>query len=496
MTKSDPLDLLFEEINALHRAAGEPSYERIKAYANIDGRRISTSSMSNLAKRTTKPRLDTVLGFVTGCEGYASSRRTELPAGVCHPARWTKMVEAAAGKSGTGGDAAAGSQPSLGENFLSQLAWGKVHQLISTLPSPVGEDHVRRLLWAAVDDIGPLAFEGPCRLESVLRALDTGFVPAGSLSPALVLLEYLAATQHVAVRQRIRLLVDELAASTGVPVSEVNQIRTRAAEPFAEVDPVSLFVKVDGDSELGYHVTAWLYRPDKPLTFKYEADGCYSVAQLRVAVEALIAAIAPIARGISLTQLQFEFALPWNLLAHAVEQWRLSDGRPIGTVSRVVVRSVDRMQDPWAAAQWQRRSRLLPRCDLGAEELVVEGTVGQGNYDLREQTVCLAAHGPYLAPLNWQDDDPLLAAIKDGLPSALWYRDGGDRHQLVDLVYDTVMKGGPVLLPAALQRFRSAHRSGAASASSICLLFDDFYQQPEPLAGLSWPSRGAEGEDA
>jgi hypothetical protein len=305
----------------------------------------------------------------------------------------------------------------------------------------------------------------------------------------LVLLEYFAAAQDDAVRQKIQRLVDELGESTGASVSEVIRIRERAAAPVSDDVPVSVFVKAEGTGDPGYRLTAWLYRSDKPLTFKYEADGCFSASQLRTAVEDLIAEVAPLARGLPLEQLQFEFALPWNLLGEAVERWRLGDGRPIGTLSPVLVRSVDRMHDPWATAQWQRRSGLLPRCDLGTDQMVAAGSAEHGRYDLGEHTVCLAAHGPYLPPPSWQDEDPLLAAIKDGLPAALWHREGGDLRQLVELIYKTVTDSGLLQLPAALHQLRRAHATAGESASSICLLWDDYYRQPEPPTGLSWPSR-------
>ncbi len=489
MTDSGPLEFLFEEIDALHRAAGAPSYERIKTYANIDGRRISTSSMSNLAKRSTNPRLDTVLGFVAGCEGYARNKRIQIPARLCDHVRWAELVDAAARKRGGDADASSNSLLDVDENFLPPQAWGRIHQLISSLRVSIGEDDLRRLLWSAVDEIGPLRIDGPCEFLSLLHTLDTRFVPRGSPSPTLVLLEYFAATQHIAVCRRIQLLVDQLSASTGVAVSEVNRIRKLATAPFPEEDkdPASLFVKVDGSACPSYRLAAWLYRSDKPLTFKYEVGGSYDVSQLRTAVEDLISQLAPLARGLSLAQLQFEFALPWNLLGEAVEQWRLGDGRPIGALSPVVVRSADRMQDPWAAAQWQRRSGLLPRCDLDIDELVGIGTIEHGRYRLGEHTVCLAGHGPYSAPPSWQDEDPLLAAIKDGLPAALWHRNGGDRRELVDLIHKTVTDMGLLQLPTALQRVRSAQPTVGESALAMCLLWDDYYRQPEPFVSLSWP---------
>jgi hypothetical protein len=61
--------------------------------------------------------------------------------------------------------------------------------------------------------------------------------------------------------------------------------------------------------------------------------------------------------------LTIEFVLPYELLSHPVDQWRISAGepttRPLGAQYSVVVRSLDRMQSTIYHHRWAARWRFL-----------------------------------------------------------------------------------------------------------------------------------------
>src|SRR5690606_12954201 len=128
-----------------------------------------------------------------------------------------------------------------------------------------------------------------------------------------------------------------------------------------------------------------------------------------------------------------------------------------------------------------------------AAEFVVTGSIRHGRHGLRRHSAAyLAADGPYVAPPSWRDDHPLLTALKDGLPVAVWQRDGGDPQWLVELVHGTVTDAGLSRLPTEVLRLRSDDPQDGA-AVSICLLWDDYHRQPESVSSLTLPS--IQGED-
>ncbi|MFF5226090.1 hypothetical protein [Dactylosporangium sp. NPDC000521] len=493
MTDHDPLRALCDALNALRAAAGGPTYRMIVEHAGRAGEQISHSGVGNLLGGATTPRQSTVTAFVAGCWSYARGKRQPLTDEQLDRDYWARLIEAARATSSAGPEL--GAADTFDDRYHPAPAWDRIAELVSALPAALTPDQLVRLLWDAMDDIGPLTVATTYELLPLLRTLDTMYVPAGCMPPALALLEYVAVTQPAPVRRGLQRLIDELTADSRVTPDEAAGVRERAGRGRRELSPVSVFLKVEPSDGGRYGLTAWLYRPGSVITFKREAPERYDATQLRGAVEGLISEVGPLVRGVELGRLTFEFVLPWNLLGEVVEWWRLDDGRPIGSRSPVVVRSLERMRDPWAAGEWRRRSELLHRPDLGqAGEFVVTGSIRHGRHGLRRDSAAyLAADGPYVAPASWRDDHPLLAALKDGLPVAVWQRDGGDPQWLVELVHGTVTDAGLDRLPTEVLRLRSDGPPQDGSAVSVCLLWDDYHRQPESVSSLTLPS--IEGED-
>ncbi|WP_433061670.1 hypothetical protein [Dactylosporangium sp. CS-033363] len=493
MTDRDPLAALRDALGALRAGAGGPTYRMIADHAARHAERISTSGIGNLLSGATTPRSGSVLAFAAGCWSYAKARGLELTEQQLDRRYWLGLVDAVQAAGAVEPDP--GPVDGFDDRYHPGPAWNRIAGLIRALPAPLTPDQFARLLWDAMDDIGPLTVATTYELLPLLSTLDTMYVPPGSMPRALALVEYVAVTQPAGVRAGLQRLVDELAADSRVAPEEAAAVRERAGRQRQDPSPVSVFLKVEPSDGPGYGLTAWLYRPDSVITFKREAPERYSPAELRGAVEGLISEIGPLVRGVELGQLTFEFVLPWNLLGEIVEWWRLDDGRPIGSRSPVVVRSLERMRDPWAAGEWRRRSDLLHRADSGrAEELVVTGSFRQGRHGLRRHSAAyLAADGPYVAPASWRDDHPLLTALKDGLPVAVWQRGDGDPQWLVELVQSTVTDAGLDRLPSEVLRLRSDGPPHDDAAVSICLLWDDYHRQPESISSLTLPS--IQGDD-
>lgn len=478
MTDRDLLWAFRAELRELKAAVGDPSYTVIKRYAELRREKISIGALSELlGDKPTIPRPDTVMAFVEGCCGFATARRISLP----EPARdrryWTSKIAAIIASRRQ--KRAALSLPfalaDSDETFLSPRDWERIAEMISGLPEPVTEDRLVQLLWSAADDIAPLYLETSQGLFALLQQLDGRWARPGSMRPSLIVLEYLAAAQRPFAASGIRALVDELAAAAGIPRAELDKVRRRAVAPPDEPGPASLLIKVVPVEAEAYSTTIWLYRDGVPISFKQESPGC-AAAQLRSVVEAAIAAIGPFVRGAPLDRLTFEFAMPWNMLDEVVERWCLSNGQAIGELCPVVIRSLERMEDPFMEFEWKRRSSAL-RDGGDPADLIAQEPARSGRYPLRPETVLLAADGPYKAPPAWQDGtNAILAALKSGIPAVAWLRDGGDRCELTDLLDCVDGPDGLSGLPFALLE----RRRSETAAPSICLVWDDYHRQPFP----------------
>ncbi|SCG68453.1 anti-sigma factor antagonist [Micromonospora humi] len=82
-----------ERLQDLRRRVGAPSYSTIVNHAERHGYRLSTSSITNLLKAASKPRLETVEAFVVGCMAYAIARkaRRQVPPELVDLKAWQKL---------------------------------------------------------------------------------------------------------------------------------------------------------------------------------------------------------------------------------------------------------------------------------------------------------------------------------------------------------------------------------------------------------------------
>src|SRR5262249_18831131 len=193
----------------------------------------------------------------------------------------------------------------------------------------------------------------------------------------------------------------------------------------------------------------------RPSGYRTSTYGCWCPHRdrCRPPPDRLIAEVGPLLRATGPNQLTFEFVLPWNLLAEGVETWCLDDGREIGNRSPVVVRSLDRLLDAWTSSEWERRSGMLRDSAVQPDELV-QALGEQPPYQPSPNVACVAIGTKYVPPASWDTEHHLLTSLKEGVPVAIWYREGHNPQPLVDLLRDAARRGGIDPVPLEILRLR------------------------------------------
>lgn len=198
-------------------------------------------------------------------------------------------------------------------------------------------------------------------------------------------------------------------------------------------------------------------------------------------------------------QVRVEFLLPWSLLDHPVERW-LTDGHAylVGHKYPVVVRSLDRLEQPAWHRDWAHRWRSLHRTGPAAARQ------GIGWLSLEAAPPSFAPHGGVLHLRGrdgevraWLDRNPgthglglafaydaanprralgLREAICEGVPVAVWRRDDGDPAELAHRLAELAdLPDDFAVLPARLRIWRrAAARDDATDMDNqLTLLWDD-----------------------
>ncbi|MFD9325813.1 hypothetical protein [Streptomyces sp. NPDC060065] len=224
--------------------------------------------------------------------------------------------------------------------------------------------------------------------------------------------------------------------------------------------------------------------------------------------------VAPTRRGVTM---RFEFLLPWSLLDHAPDLWRVSE-YVLGHRFPVVIRSLDRYQNPWMHEPWLERWQHITCAaqpggasaadDIGWLALADGRAAAPGASSCRwpplrfrtaeEVSAWLRKHPPLAClglAFGYDNHDPAAAqavkqAIVHGVPALLWRRDGGDPSELDSSLRDP----SPSFLehlPVTVHQLRNA----AADAPEhdvrrhVSLLWDDPYcvarAQDKSFPGMS-----------
>ena len=197
------------------------------------------------------------------------------------------------------------------------------------------------------------------------------------------------------------------------------------------------------------------------------------------------------------SHLMVEFLLPWSLLGHPVERWRLDeDGFWIGHTFPVVVRSLDRQRKKFFYQPWRHRWDLLSGHNAGRPVGQQIGWLCHGNSAVpvqadrviqltgrnsltqwlaKEENSGTAALG---LTFSYQPGDPasvnaLKGAVHEGIPLLIWLRGDGDVSQLERLLEDV----DPRDLPGKVYEWRRQTANFDATTSDaryhVVLLWDD-----------------------
>ncbi|MFE9109939.1 hypothetical protein ACFYN9_09930 [Streptomyces collinus] len=149
-----------------------------------------------------------------------------------------------------------------------------------------------------------------------------------------------------------------------------------------------------------------------------------------------------------------EFLLPWSLLGHPVDRW-LTDGDDylVGHKYPVVVRCLDRLEKPSWHSSWAQRWSALKNSDTSPKTERIGWLALEERASFRPGGAVLQVRGVRGEVRAWLDKHPentgiglafaydpgdhrrslgLREAVREGIPLALWRRDGGDPQELVE----------------------------------------------------------------
>jgi vWA-MoxR associated protein C-terminal domain/Trypsin-like peptidase domain/vWA-MoxR associated protein middle region 0/Effector-associated domain 2 len=233
----------------------------------------------------------------------------------------------------------------------------RLEVLIANLPSEAVAA-AARAAFGAMGQRGDLDSADPAELVRALSEL-TG--PVGEPPPLLVFFHRLTERTDGLDREALRQWTDHFARRWGLSPDEL-VFAGPAAPPLPTKSSLVVTLEEDGPEPNTYLPSVSLDHDngeqtplvvhDQPLTLD-EVPGHLGLHLRRVTGRSL----GPVGA------LTIEFVLPYELLSHPVDQWRISAGepttRPLGAQYSVVVRSLDRMQSTIYHHRWAARWRFL-----------------------------------------------------------------------------------------------------------------------------------------
>ncbi len=164
-TARDDMAQLRQRVRELRKLVSTPSYDTLESQANRLGRRLPTSTISDLLNGPRRARWKTVESFVLACQAYAHQRKLNVPVERFDLVEWTAAYERMSGT-------AVAATVSAGETERSD-PYGAL------LPGLPATPH---LLPAA-----PRWFVGRDReLDTLTAVLDTGSAPSRTVVTCLI----------------------------------------------------------------------------------------------------------------------------------------------------------------------------------------------------------------------------------------------------------------------------------------------------------------------
>jgi len=194
-----------------------------------------------------------------------------------------------------------------------------------------------------------------------------------------------------------------------------------------------------------------------------------------------------------------EFLVRWEILDKALESIpvRIADEeKPVGVVCPVVVRSLDRLDQPDCCEPWRAKwQQLIERGEAYDAEAIgwFEELPTTGEVDAMLLTERLCAALAYHRPVPASEDAILRAAVNNGTPVALWHRPDsnrqGRRHALESVLNGRALRKLPDVVRN--QRAAANHPAGGPdhAGRDLVLLWDDPGRVPDTLI-WQLPARG------
>jgi hypothetical protein len=364
--------------------------------------------------------------------------------------------------------------------------WAALAAGVAHLPNPLAEHEVLRLLWADPHTFSPFPQLPEYTLRAVVTWFAEQFTPPARVPPALALMEYVLAVQPFD-QPALRWLVDKkLSERTLIPAEELTRLRERISAPVNDDrSVVALFLTVD-DSPDRYFFSTLLYRRGCVLSVKNDHDVVKTgdaSAQVRAEAKAIIGRFDRLIRGTDPRRLMFQFVVGYDLLCTDLESIESSAGQPIGMMSPVVLRSLDRMRSGVLEHDWKWRSNLLSRGGHSADTIVFVADDTMPPIRKNRDAAFVVLRGTHAAASRY-----LRAMVTAGVPAMLWVRGDTDVESLVERVCRAAEDGRLNDIPLDVLELRQDAEDNGGPPVPVCLLWDDINDLPVSSAALAVPS--------
>lgn len=321
---------------------------------------------------------------------------------------------------------------------------------------------------------------------SVFRHLADFNAGADDVPPAMSFIELLA--RQVAdrsVQARLWEWNEIQASRLGIGI-ELAKLRSNAT-PIAEGERLHLMIAIQHDGIEPDQFVVSSFRQDDPEEWPPARNEIRTVraSGIELLIDELVLDAERAWRG-HLGTVALEFVLPRALLNLPVHLWHKEHDsgttRPLFLDYPIVVRSLERMMSTHWHRVWNRRWNTLMSKPSNAE--VYLGPLGDpgspyaADAVLEQYPETVAIVLPEPPPPQPQPGDPLISALRSGVPAVVWPRSGTDPESLREIAAWLADEGGLGDLPARSHTLQRGALLGTAqfditAVQDLVVLWDD-----------------------
>ncbi|PRX15916.1 trypsin-like peptidase [Actinoplanes italicus] len=367
-------------------------------------------------------------------------------------------------------------------------------ELLASIPVPgdLGEVFRRALYRPAIrpDDLVPLD------VRDLMYELAERTLRPGELFGPVRLAADLGSTASGAMGERLRVWAAVVAAKLGQG-SELDEWRART--PLASDDEPVIVVQLEPDALRPdrYRLTIWVHEGDVTSKLYLDDHAVYSAADARAEVSRHLTEQLRRLHGRGTV----EFVLPTELFDEDFEELGTRRRSRLGRTNPVVIRDLERLQDPASWHEWELRWKQLKAGTASTEWLDCTDRSHPDQLDGRIRGHERIGVMALTRRLQGSTQEALEVALGAGVPAAVWRRDGCSEH--------TTAQPGNACVGGRFrddfERRRSEHpheplprlvkklRNDAAAAPdsdecrNVVLLWDSPERLPEPFVPLTEP---------